>query len=63
MDLVRFPQPSPRSSLRLNGRLRPSTPQNLGDKLQYLARKSPAHLKAVEVFVDLILKRLGNGVH
>lgn len=65
MALVRFPQPSRRSSPRLwrkqSKRSRPCTRRTrrtLGDKLQALAGRSPAHLRAVEALVDLILKRL-----
>lgn len=35
---------------------------SLGDKLQWLAGNSPHHLKAVELFVDQILRRI-NPVH
>lgn len=31
---------------------------NLGDKMQRLTRESPQHLKAVELLVDLILRRI-----
>ena len=33
---------------------------NLGDKLHHLALRSPRHLKAVEVYVDVILARLNS---
>ena len=58
MALVRFPRPSRRLSPRQSRRSRRYTRRQLGDKLQVLAAKSPTHLRVVEVFVDLILKRL-----
>ena len=36
----------------------PAAPRTLGDKLQLIAGRSPQDLKALEVLVDLVLKRL-----
>ena len=36
--------------------------RSLGDKLQIIAAQSPKHLRAVELFVDLILVRLNSEV-
>lgn len=56
MAVVQFqrrPKPSGRARVRRRRR-------TLGDKLQLLAHTAPNHLKAVETFVDLILKRMSN---
>ena len=47
------------SSLTTSRKLLVFSPRpTLGDKLQKLAMMSPIHLKVVEHFVDLVLKRL-----
>lgn len=57
--LVPFLRPSaPSSSKPLDSCV--SMPNNLGDKLQLLAGRSPEQLVAVELFVDLILERLNS---
>jgi hypothetical protein len=59
MTLVPFRRPSSSSKPPASSLNTPNS-SSLGNKLQVLAGESPAHLAAIEAFVDLILEHLSH---